>query len=216
MSLRTLAPPVLFSFAALVMPAQAAGADVTFGDDLEYSPPRTTIQVGESVTWRGNFAEHPLASASGAFADKAKGSSYSVAFGTPGTYTYFCQLHSDGESGMVARIVVRPAASAGTARVAPRARVDSPARISPRSRVIRVTATAAGRATATLAVTGSALASGRTSFVRAGTRGLGLRLTAAARSRLRQAPAVAATLRVRLVGRSGTITTFTRPVRLVR
>ncbi len=62
----------------LALPAPAHALDITFGDLLEYDPPTATITQGESVTWRGNFAEHPLSSASGAFADRDTGGRYTV------------------------------------------------------------------------------------------------------------------------------------------
>lgn len=209
--MRLIAPIVLLSIIALAAPASASAVDITFGDDLEYSPPQTTIDAGESVTWLGNFAEHPLSSASGAFADRATGDRYTVTFDRPGRYTYFCQLHSDGSSGMVARLVVRP----GSAKPVLRARVASPRRLGAK-RIIRVTAMRSGTASAIVRLSGTTLATGRTSFAKGGTRPVALRLNPAGRARLVQSSTVSAQLRTRIVGRDGKVDTFTQPVTLAR
>ena len=89
----------------------AADARIQYGDPigLAYSPKCLTISAGQSVTFVGdttrgsNFAFHPLrpggavgsdpGSSGNPIAAQSSGSTYTVAFPTPGTYGYFCQEH---------------------------------------------------------------------------------------------------------------------------
>ena len=74
------------------------------------NPAVDTVAAGNSVTWTWNAAgSHNVQSAgSPSFASgaimSADGSTYSVTFNTPGTYTYDCVVHG---SAMTGRIVVQ-------------------------------------------------------------------------------------------------------------
>ncbi len=63
-----------------------------------YSPNALTVEVGDIVTWEGDFSFHPLESVSvpqGAdsfFNNTGNTFSYNIAI--PGTYTFHCTLHS--------------------------------------------------------------------------------------------------------------------------
>jgi plastocyanin len=76
-----------------------------------YSPACITISVGQSVTFVGNFASHPLvpgtvsgggASANNPIQAQRSGSAdYMVSFPTAGSYPYFCDVHKPGMAGVV-------------------------------------------------------------------------------------------------------------------
>ena len=83
-----------------------------------YNPTVVTITIGESVSWSGNFASHPLLQVDGPASDvavpggfaKNMGSSYSVMFNTAGTYYFQCAVHGTAQLGgtMRGRIIVLP------------------------------------------------------------------------------------------------------------
>ncbi|MEY4514659.1 MAG: hypothetical protein RLZZ450_6781, partial [Pseudomonadota bacterium] len=82
---------------------------------LAFAPKCMTIVAGQSVRWEGSLTAHPLAPGN---ADSATvgspgspikttttGTSVEFSFPTPGSYPYYCELHSfgpgDGMSGVV-------------------------------------------------------------------------------------------------------------------
>ncbi len=85
-----------------------AGNVITFGTSgFTYSPSSLTVNVGDTVTWEGNFAVHPLVSGAtcgqpdGKFSNSS-GSSFSYTFTAPGTYPYYCNVHcGQGMTGVV-------------------------------------------------------------------------------------------------------------------
>jgi plastocyanin len=66
--------------------------------DFEYEPATVTIQAGGKVTWLNQDAEdHTATLDDGSFStgDLAEGKLKSESFKTPGTYSYFCEIHPD-------------------------------------------------------------------------------------------------------------------------
>ncbi len=91
---------------------RAAGAsrEIEFGTmGLVFTPKCMTVAAGQTVRWSGSFTAHPLAPGNPARADAgstntpifatSSGLSMDVTFALPGTFPYYCQLHSFG-SGM--------------------------------------------------------------------------------------------------------------------
>jgi plastocyanin len=96
--------------------AAAAERRIGFGSALNspalgYSPACIIISAGQSVSFVGNFATHPLvpgtdrgsgASANNPIQEQRSGSAdYTVSFPTAGFYPYFCELHRPGMAGVV-------------------------------------------------------------------------------------------------------------------
>jgi len=93
--------------------AASASREVTFGADLAYSPPCLVIDVGQSVTFTGSFATHPLragAAPSSSLSDPpgnpipgaSAGMALTVTFSAAGTWPYHCATHfASGMAGVV-------------------------------------------------------------------------------------------------------------------
>jgi len=63
---------------------------------FQYDPETVTIQAGGKVTWQNeDSAEHTATLDDGSFTTGAlaEGKLKSESFKTPGTYTYFCEIH---------------------------------------------------------------------------------------------------------------------------
>jgi plastocyanin len=64
----------------------------------QYSPNCLKIKVGQSVTWNGGFANHPLIASGGdsgnPITTTSTGTTKSFTFSAAGTYGFACQLHS--------------------------------------------------------------------------------------------------------------------------
>jgi plastocyanin len=78
-----------------------------------YEPASLTVIAGDTVTWTNqDQAQHVIAGTSGPEALQApslsQGQSWSHTFGTPGSYSYTCDVHPD----MVASLTVNPAPTA--------------------------------------------------------------------------------------------------------
>jgi plastocyanin len=75
---------------------------------FDFSPPEVTIEAGQTVTWQGNFATHPLVSDTWLWDAQWKGSEFSYTFAKPGTYRYYCQLHGGPQGvGMSGIVIVK-------------------------------------------------------------------------------------------------------------
>jgi plastocyanin len=73
--------------------------------DFAFEPAEQTITSGESITWQNDGREpHNVIDADGAWESPAlsNGQTYTFTFTTPGTYTYFCSIHS----GMLGTIII--------------------------------------------------------------------------------------------------------------
>ena len=81
--------------------------------DNDFDPQTTTITAGESVlwTWTGN-QEHNVQADDGSFASPTQtAGTFAHAFDTPGTYEYFCGIHSTASgTAQNGTVVVEPAA----------------------------------------------------------------------------------------------------------
>jgi plastocyanin len=95
---------VLGAGLALAGPAAAADQPIAFAD-FAYNPTPATIRTGDTATFSGSFASHPLVWDANNFATTNTGSSKSFSFSQPGTYLYHCQLHAQTH-GMVGQITV--------------------------------------------------------------------------------------------------------------
>jgi plastocyanin len=88
-------------------PARAADAEVTI-DNFTFTPERTTVKAGTTVTWiNRDDIPHTVTSTTRLFKSRALDTDdkLSFTFTTPGTYEYFCSLHPH----MKATIVVEAA-----------------------------------------------------------------------------------------------------------
>ncbi len=104
------------AFATCTAPTDLTGstAIIQFGGALgtQYSPSCIQIKSGQTVTFSGDFALHPLAQACGPgtlIPAVPSGSSATFSACAPGWYGYYCQNHgaSDG-TGMAGAILVVP------------------------------------------------------------------------------------------------------------
>ena len=91
-----------------VTPAGAQEIQITI-DNFTFSPKELKVKAGTTVTWTNHDdIPHGIASSNNAFA-KSKAldtdDSYSFKFTAPGTYQYFCYIHSH----MVGSIIVEAA-----------------------------------------------------------------------------------------------------------
>ena len=97
----------LISVALLALPPAAHAAIATIEvKDFAFQPSTVTVAAGDTVTWHnGDTASH-TATSTGAWdtGTFAPGISRSITFTTPGTYPYFCLIHSI----MLGTIVVLP------------------------------------------------------------------------------------------------------------
>ena len=95
----------------LPLAAQAVTATIEV-KDFAFQPSAVTIAAGDTVTWHnGDTASH-TATSTGAWdtGTFAPGASRSITFTTPGTYPYFCLIHSI----MFGTIVVLPEGETST------------------------------------------------------------------------------------------------------
>lgn len=85
-------------------------AVITFGGTggSTYTPAQITVKAGQPVTWKGDFAAHPLESVDSLWTRVQTGTEFSHTFATPGTYTYYCLAHGSETSGMKGQITVVP------------------------------------------------------------------------------------------------------------
>ncbi len=96
----------------------ASGAERTIAiaqAGLVYSPKCLTVAVGQTVTWQGSLAAHPLApgnandaaagSADNPIQATSTGQTVSFTFDAAGTYPYYCTFHSGGDGTGMAGVV---------------------------------------------------------------------------------------------------------------
>jgi plastocyanin len=86
---------------ALAAPVAAAGAAdfaVSFPGDPEsgpYTPGTVEAQPGDTVTFSGGFANHPLEWVHADFTEQESGTTRTYTFPKAGTYRFFCDFHAD-------------------------------------------------------------------------------------------------------------------------
>jgi plastocyanin len=91
---------VVLLVAWVCAPAVALAADhpVTFPagtfPNFSYAPPNTEAAVGDTVTFSGAFAGHPLVWNAGDFATQSSGTTNAYTFTHPGTFAFHCQIHA--------------------------------------------------------------------------------------------------------------------------
>jgi plastocyanin len=83
---------VLGAGLALAGPAAAADQPIAFAD-FAYTPRTASVNVGDTATFSGDFARHPLVWSDGSVT--GTGPSKTFTFTHPGTYAYYCQVHVD-------------------------------------------------------------------------------------------------------------------------
>jgi plastocyanin len=100
----TPAPPAAATYAAGGGAARAATSkSVSIGDNF-YTPTSVTVSVGDSVTWANNGqAQHSATANDGSFDTGVfgPGNSRSQTFNRAGTFSYFCTVHGQSQSGTV-------------------------------------------------------------------------------------------------------------------
>ena len=93
--------------------ASTGGSEVAM-KDVEFSPKDITVKAGTTVKWVNQDSmphdvtakDHSWESVGGP-GKMAKGASFSRTFDAPGTYEYYCTLHSGGPgSGMWGKVIV--------------------------------------------------------------------------------------------------------------
>jgi plastocyanin len=99
--------------------AEAAAPTIFIGrDGLVFTPKCLTVAQGTTVRWEGSLTAHPIApgnpdnpqagSPGNPIQPTATGNSVEFTFTAPGTYPYYCELHSFGAgSGMAGAVFVR-------------------------------------------------------------------------------------------------------------
>ena len=75
---------------ALAGPAVAADQPIAFMNYV-YTPRTVSINAGDTATFSGSFANHPLVWSDGSVT--STGTSKTFTFAHPGTYAYYCQFH---------------------------------------------------------------------------------------------------------------------------
>ena len=85
-------------------PKTVTGSIVNFA----YNPNPITINVGDTVRWTNNDPTSHTTTSSGSWdsGSLTPGAGFSVVFGSPGTFNYFCTIHGAGT--MSATVVVNP------------------------------------------------------------------------------------------------------------
>ncbi len=128
-----LALGLLLAAAGAALPALAKDVSVSIVDKT-FQPAEITVNAGDIVTWtvtKSIGEPHSVTSGtptdtearlfdSGVDKLKENGSSFQVTFATPGTFAYFCTVHS---AVMTGTVVVLPAGEAAGERIAPERRL---------------------------------------------------------------------------------------------
>jgi plastocyanin len=97
------APSAVASAAAKPKAKKAASASVSVGDNF-FAPASVTVAVGDSVTWNNNGqAPHSATADDGSFDTGVfdPGGSRSTTFDSAGTFSYYCTVHGQAQSGTV-------------------------------------------------------------------------------------------------------------------
>jgi plastocyanin len=97
-SVRAIAAAVA-ACAATITPAVAQASDhaIAFPTSAlpsPYTPDTVEAAVGDTVTFNGSFAAHPLVWNGGDFATQSSGATATFTFAHPGTFSFHCQIHA--------------------------------------------------------------------------------------------------------------------------
>jgi plastocyanin len=101
-------PTTQLAETATAQPAQGGATTSVAMKDISFQPRQITVKVGTTVTWTNEDpTSHTVTSGtrgnpSGLFdsGDVAPGATFSFTFTQPGTYDYYCKIHS-GMDGVV-------------------------------------------------------------------------------------------------------------------
>ncbi|MDX6731426.1 MAG: hypothetical protein QOC54_1374 [Baekduia sp.] len=98
LAVRTIATVVTVAAAIVAVPGAARAADhpVSFPTGFAagpYSPDAVEAGAGDTVTFGGAFASHPLVWTTGDFPTQSSGTTGQFAFARPGLYRFHCQIH---------------------------------------------------------------------------------------------------------------------------
>ena len=99
----------------------AASATVSTGDNF-YSPATISVFAGDTVTWTNNgAAQHSATADDGSFDTGIfrPGQNRSQTFSSPGTFSYFCTVHGQSQSGTVRVLAASDSPSGGSASSGP-------------------------------------------------------------------------------------------------
>jgi plastocyanin len=126
MRLPLLVLPLLAAIAAFGAPLASASTDEGQAASVPiyvaaFGAPRTDVVAGDTVTWHNDSVRaHTVTAADGSWSsDRLAGSgTFSREFDTPGTVTYYCQLHNfmRGEVDVHALLLTRPRDPAAPSR----------------------------------------------------------------------------------------------------
>lgn len=112
------APALLLAFAFSAsfvpgpVPAEAAGHTVTVADN-SFTPATLNIVAGDTVNWTLSGGTHTVVADDGSFSSGILDSSgFSHTFSTPGTYEYFCSVHSSADLSLMNGVINVAAAQA--------------------------------------------------------------------------------------------------------
>ena len=93
---RALGAMALAVAVAMAGPVYAADIEVKI-DNFVFNPQQVTVKAGDTVTWvNHDDIPHTATSKTGVFRSKALDTDdkFSFTFATPGSYPYFCALHT--------------------------------------------------------------------------------------------------------------------------
>lgn len=109
--------------------AQATAAPPTIAiTDFAFDPAEVTLEAGGAMQWvnRSSGTRHAVTAENGAFDSNtvaneglAGGATFSHTFAEPGTYAYYCTIHTPANPAMRGTVVVQPAGAAGDTADAP-------------------------------------------------------------------------------------------------
>lgn len=92
-------PIMIFMFIIMAIPCAHSNEKATKTQNITienfaFNPPKLTIPVGTSVTWKNNDSvSHNIKSENFASKDLNEGETFSYTFNNKGTYSYICGIH---------------------------------------------------------------------------------------------------------------------------
>lgn len=100
-------------FYTTVQVANAYGGATVGVVNFEYQPNTVTVQVGDTVTWNNTEGFHSVDADDGSFGNApGNGWTFTHTFTAPGTYEYFCEVHSTASGTNMNGVVVVEAPTA--------------------------------------------------------------------------------------------------------
>jgi plastocyanin len=106
---------VLIAFYATTQMAVAYGGATVNVVNFAYQPSPVTVQVGDTVTWNNTEGFHSVDADDGSFGNESgSGWTFTHTFTAPGTYEYFCDVHSTAGGTNMNGVVIVEAPTAVT------------------------------------------------------------------------------------------------------